>query len=198
MPGGLRGYIGAPQSRILSDACGHWPVTLSAFHLEFCMFRTRFLPLALGALVVLAGCDGTPPPPGAEVLETMASGTPRPDVLVALPVGPGVGDSTRLVAGYLRDRYMIEGEGVEVLWVRRTTSEPLEELGRRDVNPVLFRNDHLDGWGWDHFDRRAEAWGLRDRLLVDEDDAPDWAPGSGVEIDAEEERQARPPLPPGG
>jgi hypothetical protein len=145
--------------------------------------------LALGA----SACDAPTPPPGQDVLMGFATGAPRPDVLVALPVGPGIGDADRMVVGYERDRYMIAGQGVEVIWVRRATDAALADLDRADVNPVVFREDQLDGWGWDHFDRRAAEWGLRDRLVAAEADRPDWAPDSGVEADSADEARGRRP-----
>jgi len=120
---------------------------------------------ALAAVLLLAGCGETPPPPASDVLETLPAGTPRADGLVALPVGPRVGDADRLIVGYERDRYLVEGQAVEVLWVRRGAEGQLVDLRRHDVNPVIFHDEHLDGWGWDHFERRAVEWSLRDRLV---------------------------------
>jgi hypothetical protein len=137
--------------------------------------------LGLGLLgAVATGCERGPELPGSEILEGMETGTPRPEVLVALPVGPGVGEAGRLVVGYERDRYRIDGSGVEVLWVRRGSEGPLTALDPADVNPVIFRDDHLDGWGWSHFRARSEAWGLRDRTQLEEVAPPQWP---------EEERQ---------
>lgn len=118
-------------------------------------------------------------------MEALEEGAPRPDVLVALPVGPRIGEESRMVVGYERDRYRIDGSGVEVLWVRRGGEGALHELDRNDVNPVIFRDDHLDGWGWSHFERRAEAWGLRDRTRPPEAEAPQWP----------EEERGEPPAP---
>jgi hypothetical protein len=129
----------------------------------FPMFASRFLP-GLLAVLILAGCGETPPPPAHEILETLPEGTPRADVLVALPVGPRIGDQERLIVGYERDRYLVEGQPVEVIWVRRGAEGQLVDLPRHDVNPVIFHDDHLDGWGWEHFERRAGEWSLRDRL----------------------------------
>ncbi len=131
---------------------------------------------AVAALVamVLGGCEAAPQLPAQEILEEMEAGAPRPDVLVALPVGPRVGDENRMVVGYERDRYRVDGQGVEVLWVRRGAEGALHELDRNDVNPIIFRDDHLDGWGWTHFQSRAEAWGLRDRMQAPEIEAPQW------------------------
>lgn len=130
---------------------------------------------ALFLALAIAACDTGPTPPAAEVLDTFETGAPRPEVLVALPVGPGIGDENRLVVGYERDRYRIEGVGVEVLWVRRAGLDgELHDLGRENLSPVVFRDDHLDGWGWRHFDRRRDDWGLADRSLPPEITAPQW------------------------
>ncbi|CAN5688217.1 hypothetical protein BH23GEM11_BH23GEM11_13830 [soil metagenome] len=143
------------------------------------LFAARLLPGLLGLLLV-AGCGVTPPPPASEVLEALPTGAPRGDVLVALPVGPRIGDADRLIVGYERDRYLVEGQTVEVLWVRRGSDGPLVDLPRHDVNPVIFHDEHLDGWGWDHFERRAGEWSLRDRLIP----AAPRAPAPEPETDA--------------
>jgi hypothetical protein len=159
---------------------------------------TVLLTLPLG-IALVAGCADTPPPPPAiEVLEGFAADAPRPEVLVALPVGPAVDDSTRLVAGYLRDRYLMGGVGVEVIWVRRGGSEPLASLERHDVNPVIFRDDRLDGWGWEHFDRRAAEWELRDRLVPQVRPATEYAPEAGVDLDTVQGRGQVPSEPSAG
>jgi hypothetical protein len=31
---------------------------------------------------------------------------------------------------------------------------------RQSVNPVIFLDGGLDGWGWEHFDERAALWGI--------------------------------------
>jgi hypothetical protein len=158
------------------------------------MAHRRPILLSLVMLAVAASaCESTPAPPAADVLAEFESGAARPDVLVALPVGPSTGDADRMVVGYERDRYMIAGQGVEVIWVRRATDAPLADMARADVTPVVFRDDQLDGWGWDHFDQRAAEWELRDRLVAEAGTRPDWAPDSGVEADsADEARGIRP------
>jgi len=128
--------------------------------------------VALIALAATAACSA--PLPGEEILKTFEEGAFRPDVLVALPVGQDGSLGDQQVVGYRRDQYLIDGAFVEVVWIRPRGEAPFEALTRKEVNPVVFRDDRLDGWGWKHFDRRHKDWGLRDRLIP-EPPAPTWA-----------------------
>jgi hypothetical protein len=116
--------------------------------------------LVMGA----AGCS-SPPLPAEEILKTFETGAYRADVLVALPVGPDIALGVdHQVVGHPRDLYLTDGGYTEVIWIRSITEVPVEALDRKDVNPVIFREDRLDGWGWRHFDQRRAAWGLQNRL----------------------------------
>lgn len=133
---------------------------LNRFH------RRSVQPFALAGVVclafVLAGC-GDGPLPGSEVLEEVEPGTPQAEVLALLPAGPGVDEGQRMERGYKEDRFFTDGTNVHVVWMRDGSSDPLVDLPRSRVNPIVFRDGVLDGWGWDHFDDRAEGWGLPDR-----------------------------------
>ena len=49
---------------------------------------------------------------------------------------------------------------MEVLWLEPIGGVAAAAEVRESVNPVIFREGGLDGWGWDHFDERAEVWGI--------------------------------------
>ena len=110
--------------------------------------------LLIGALW---GCGG-PPLPGEAELELLSSRTVQSEVLNALargdrPVGEGV------LNGHQLDRYFVDAGWVEVLWLEPGGVVAAAEV-RGSVNPVIFLEGGLDGWGWDHFDERAGAWGI--------------------------------------
>jgi hypothetical protein len=103
------------------------------------------------------------------VLEELEVGTPKADVLAALPVGDvetaPTGNVALVLGGYWRDRYLIDGRFVEVVWLHEPGEGFPESDVRRRATPMLFVNDSLDGWGWTHFDARREewSWGVSDR-----------------------------------
>ena len=141
----------------------------------------RWFPL-LAFLVV--GCS-SPPGPAHDILKAFETDAFRADVLVALPVGPdlALGQDDQVI-GHPRDLYLFEGAWIEVIWLREIAEVPVEVLDRRDVNPVIFREDRLDGWGWRHFDRRKAEWGIQDRLESEEGEPPLLAPAPSPDAGA--------------
>lgn len=123
--------------------------------------RSTHLGTALLLAMMLAGCGEPPVPlPWAETLAEVVPSTPKAEVLQLLPPGrraPG----ERVVHGYGADRYFTDGSWIEVLWLEPPGGSPGDADPRITLNPVIFRDEALDGWGWDHFDRRAAAWGIR-------------------------------------
>jgi hypothetical protein len=126
--------------------------------------------------MVLAGCDQLP---GTEVLQTVEPGTPKADVLALFPHGGIIPsdpmDESQILQGYWFERYFVAGGTVEVVWIYDVEAGYPEEDFRSSLNPVIFREELLDGWGWEHFDLRREEWMLMERrpmpasqgLLVD-------------------------------
>ena len=111
-------------------------------------------------LVSLSACgDRTPPLPGSEELAGLEPGAEFELVMSLLPPGE-VGDVGN-VSGYRRMRYLIEGASVEVVWIHRPGSGGGFHDPRTDLNPLIFKDRALDGWGWAHFDRRSAGWGLQ-------------------------------------
>jgi hypothetical protein len=115
-------------------------------------------------LFTAAGCDRLP---GAELLEPLEPGTPKAEVMALMPHG-GIASSDpmeapQLMQGYWFERYFIQGGIVEVVWIHDVEEGfPTDEF-RSYLNPVIFREEVLDGWGWEHFDMRHEDWGILER-----------------------------------
>ncbi|MSR22588.1 MAG: hypothetical protein EXR92_03440 [Gemmatimonadetes bacterium] len=119
------------------------------------------------ALVVLSVASCTPDLPGSAALSKLEIGAFRANVMDLLPPGGMVAPPDRspflVLDGYWRDQYLIEGKSVEVVWVHDPAQGfPSGDL-RIGVNPVVFVDDRLDGWGWEYFDGRREEWKLMDR-----------------------------------
>jgi hypothetical protein len=131
------------------------------------MDKRRMGTALLFAMMALSGCaEDTPPLPGEAVLQELEAGILQSEVMERFPDGglqaaPGAGGATQVYRqGYRVDRYLIEGETVEVVWLHETGADRDVEDARRELNPVIFRGNLLDGWGWTHFDARAGDWGL--------------------------------------
>jgi len=113
-----------------------------------------------GLLLALTAC-ADPAPPGQDVLAEMEPGTPQAEVMAQLPDGGLEETADRRVShGYHLQRYFAGGGTVEVVWIHREGSDGQVEDIRTDLNPVIFRDEALDGWGWAHFDARSEEWSL--------------------------------------
>lgn len=117
---------------------------------------------AAAGLTMTAACGGDRTLPGAAVLGELEPGAPRSEVLEALPPGAlAEGAAGPQASGYAVERYFVDGSAIEVVWVTDPAGEPEGANPRSSRNPVIFRDDVLDGWGWAHFDRRVADWGLR-------------------------------------
>ena len=123
------------------------------------------------ALLLVVGCDSSAPP-ATDLLAGFDMGASRDEVVEALPPGGLVptaeyGDE-QLENGYLIDQYLIGGESVEILWIHDPGEGLPREAVRENLNPVVFRSGLLDGAGWEHFDQRAQEWGIPDRWAMTE------------------------------
>jgi hypothetical protein len=127
--------------------------------------RSRMTLALMGLLVlVAAGCGGD----GAEatlphqgILAQLGEGYTLDDVMAQLPEGElSQGDAPRVVHGYRAGRYLAGGANIQVVWLHAQGTGGEFTDPRTELNPVIFRNDLIDGWGWEHFDMRAEEWGL--------------------------------------
>lgn len=121
--------------------------------------RLLVLPALLTLALILVACgDRTPPPPGAEELAEVQEGASMSEVLALLPAGDLPENGT--VQGYQRNRFLVDGSAVEVVWIHAPGSGGTFEDPRIELNPLIFVGGALDGWGWAHYDARTEEWSL--------------------------------------
>ena len=118
------------------------------------------VPASLAAmLTLLSACSG-PPLPGSAELEQISVRTMQAEVISALPSGPRE-PGNGVLKGHRLERYFVGGGWVEVLWMESSSGVQMGADPRRSMNPVIFRDEILDGWGWDHFDLRSAEWGIQ-------------------------------------
>lgn len=121
-------------------------------------------------LVGVSGCGEDPPPPlpGEEIFATMQGALPLDFVMEQFPDGgvvrPADMAESSVIHGYWVDQYLVDGQIVDIVWIHDPAlGYPESGDLRTQVNPVIFRNQQMDGWGWEHLDQRTEEWDIVDR-----------------------------------
>lgn len=77
-----------------------------------------------------------------------------PAVLEKMGKGPltaTFSDTMRVVNGYRRMSYFINGANYQVLYARELPGDVKEPLLQANETPLVFRNDTLQGFGWRYY-----------------------------------------------
>lgn len=91
---------------------------------------------------------------GADRLGGLKEGMTMSQALEVMGKGPltaTYSDTMRVVSGYRRMRYLINGADFQVLYSRELPGDVKEPLLQANETPVVFRNDTLLGWGWRYY-----------------------------------------------
>lgn len=67
------------------------------------------------------------------------------------PLTATYSDTMRLVSGYRRMRYLLNGADFQVIYSREIVGDVKEPVLQAKETPLVFRNDTLLGWGWRYF-----------------------------------------------
>jgi hypothetical protein len=109
--------------------------------------------LFVASITAVAACGGADEP-GATRLSTLKEGMTLTQALDAMGKGPltaTYSDTMRLLNGYRRMRYMMNGADFNVVYSRDLPGDVKEPVLQAKETPVVFRNDTLLGWGWRYF-----------------------------------------------
>lgn len=124
--------------------------------------------IALSGSLLLAGCGGSDEL-GAARLKSLRDGTPRDSVLMVMGRGPLTAtssDTMRLVQGFRRSAYVIDGAMVEVLFYRETPGIVTEGVVRETETPIIMKDGKTLGWGWRFFDAQRAGLGIPDESTL--------------------------------
>ncbi len=109
------------------------------------------------ALMAAAACGGTDEA-GGEHLKGLAEGMTTAQAIDAMGTGPlaaTYSDTQRVVNGFRRSRYFINGANFEVVYARDLPGDVKDPLLQANETPVVFKNDTLIGWGWKYYAEEA-------------------------------------------
>jgi hypothetical protein len=109
--------------------------------------------------VAFAACGGGDTP-GSGKLEALKEGMTTAQALEAMGNGPLTAtssDTMRVVGGYRRMRYLLNGADFQVLFARDLPGDVKEPVLQAKESPIVFRNDTLLGWGWRFYVDEAMA-----------------------------------------
>lgn len=121
----------------------------------------------LGAAAFLTACGGGDL--GAARLKAVEDGTSRDEVLTIMGTGPITAtgnDTMRVVNGFRRSSYLVNGSQYEILFYRETPGNVSEEVVRDVEVPVVLKDGAAIGWGWRYFDAERGVLGLPDPSAV--------------------------------
>lgn len=130
--------------------------------------------------------------PWSEVLlGATAPGTSQDSVFVLIPEGDREWSRRYAVEGGIVLGYPMQmsinsaaGGMIQTYWLNHAQA-PYTGDPRSDLNPIVFVEGALVGWGWSYFDEYAERLGLMTPVRAGELPAPSWeeatADPSGVE-----------------
>lgn len=105
--------------------------------------------LSLGALAA-CGADEA----AADRLSNLKEGMSTAEALSEMGIGPltaKFSDTMRVVQGFRRNRYLINGVTYEVVYARNEPGDVSEPLLQKRETPVVFRDGKLMGWGWQYY-----------------------------------------------
>jgi hypothetical protein len=118
--------------------------------------------VAVVAVAALAACGGDEA--GSARLKSLEAGMSKQDVLAAMGVGPltaARSDTMRVVNGFRRSSYFLNGAMYEVIYSRDLPGDVSEPLLQANETPVVFKEGKLVGWGWRFYvDEAMAKYGL--------------------------------------
>lgn len=121
--------------------------------------------IAVGALSLLLAACG-PSDVGASRLKSLETGADRSLVVSTMGNGPlasnVAADGPRLVNGFRRQAFIVNGRTIEVLWYREAPGSLSDPILKTAETPVVIEADTLVGWGWKFYPQFAADHNIPD------------------------------------
>jgi hypothetical protein len=111
----------------------------------------RFVPFAL-VLALAVACGGDQP--GGEHLKNLKEGMTLAEAVESMGKGPltaTYSDTVRVMNGFRRMRYYINGSDYQVVYARDLPGDVKEPLLQATETPVVFKDGKLMGYGWRYY-----------------------------------------------
>ncbi|WP_396225363.1 hypothetical protein [Gemmatimonas sp.] len=111
---------------------------------------------AILSFTTLAACSGDAA--GSSRLNSLDEGMTVDQAVDAMGAGPLTAtgsDTVRLVNGYRRMRYFLNGANFEVVYARDLEGNVSEPLLQANETPAVFKDGKLMGWGWKYYVEEA-------------------------------------------
>ena len=116
--------------------------------------KSAFVRLSLVITAVAFAACGGGDEAGSAKLDALKEGMTVTQAVEAMGPGPltaTYSDTMRLVGGYRRSRFLINGSDFQVLYARDLPGDVKEPVLQARETPIIFKNDTLLGWGWRFF-----------------------------------------------
>lgn len=127
----------------------------------FRTLRTTAQLFAVGSLVFIAACQSDL---GEARLKSIPKDATQEQVMAVLGSGTLVAlsasDSLRLVDGFLRHSYMVNGKRFEFIWYREHPGSLNDKISREEETPVVLIDGKFAGYGWSYFEKLTKSEGL--------------------------------------
>lgn len=125
--------------------------------------NSKSLLVAVLSLAMLGACG--PSDLGADRLKPIKSGASQAELLQAMGEGPLVAsgaDTIRVINGFRRQEYLVQGRMYEVIWYRAEPGSLTDPITKERETPIVLNADTVMGWGWKYYQERARALDLPD------------------------------------
>lgn len=118
--------------------------------------------IALLSLAALAACGSDEA--GSDRLSGLKEGMTIQEALVEMGQGPLTAvraDTMRVVNGFRRSTYFINGSNWEIIYAREIPGDVAEPVLQARETPIVFQDGKLLGWGWRFYvDEAIAKYGL--------------------------------------
>lgn len=125
--------------------------------------NSKSLLVAVVSLALLGACG--PSDLGADRLKSIDAGASQAELLQAMGQGPLVAsgaDTMRVINGFRRQEFLVEGNQYEVIWYRAEPGSLTDPITKERETPIVLNADTVMGWGWKYYQGRAKALDLPD------------------------------------